>query len=231
MKDILKNNLPKIFVAFLLIAIGVIGRLTFDKLLPSSPSIYLNINGITQPLFMMDLFFIVAIITILSAMLLKSYYVFLVPISVLLISDLILGNNFIFLFTWSGFAMVGLVFYMLKTKNKFTIKNTPLLFGASIGSVLLYDIWTNFGTWLGGTTWGYSYTLEGLALCYTAGLPFMLWHILSTTIAFGLIVLPILYVKEKEIIKIEHSFEPIEKPVALSLLAITMVLSVIFVLV
>ena len=143
MKDIIKNNLPKIFVAFLLIAIGVIGRLTLTELLPSSPSIYLNLNGITQPLFMMDLFFIVAIITILSALFLKSYYVFIVPVAVLLITDMILGNNLIFLFTWSGFAMIGLMFYLLKSKDKFTLKNTPLLFGTGIGSILLYDLWTN----------------------------------------------------------------------------------------
>lgn len=227
MKDIIRNNLPKIFIAFLLIAIGVIGRLTLSNLLPESPSLYLNLNGLTQPLFMMDLFFVVAIVTILSALFLKSYYVFIVPVSVLLITDLILGNNYIFLFTWSGIVMVGLLFYFLKSKNKFTIKKTPLLLGTGVGSVLLYDIWTNFGCFLG---W-YPHTINGLSMCFTVALPFMMWHLLSTTIAFSLIVLPILYIKEKELLTIDYSVKPIEKPVALSLLAITMVLSVVFVLV
>ncbi len=227
MKDVIKDNIPKMFIAFLLIVTGVIGRLTLSKLLPSSPSIYLNLNGLSQPLFMIDLFFFIAIVTILSALFLKSYYVFFVPLSVLLITDIVLGNNYIFLFTWSGFVVIGLIFYLLKTKNKFTIKKAPLLFGAGIGSVILYDIWTNFGSFLG---W-YPKTISGLTMCYTVALPFMLWHILSTTISFGLIVLPILYIKEKEIIKIEYTTQPIEKPVALSLLAITMVLSVVFVLV
>ncbi len=231
MKDIIKTNLPKIFVAFLLIAIGVIGRLTLSELLPGSPSIYLNLNGMTQQLFMMDLFFIVAIVTILSALFLKSYYVFIVPVSVLLITDLIIGNNFIFLFTWSGFIIIGLVFYLLKAKNKFTIKKTPLLFGTSIGSILLYDIWTNFGTWLGGSAWGYTYSLEGLSLCYTVAIPFMLWHLLSTTVAFALIVLPILYIKENKLISIDSKIQPIEKPVSLGLLLTTMILSIVFVLV
>jgi len=227
MKDIIENNLPKILIASLLIIIGVIGRLTLFELLPKSPSIYLNLNGITQPLFMMDLFFIIAIIAILSGLLLNSYYAFFIPLSVMAITDLIIGNNFIFIFTWSGFAMIGVIFYLIKSKNKFTIKNTPFLFGASIGTILLYDLWTNFGSFLGV----YPKTLTGLTLCYTVAIPFTLWHMLSTTIAFGLIVLPILYIKEKELIKIDYSVKPIEKQVTLSLLVVTMILSVVFVLV
>ncbi len=226
MKEIIKDNIPKMFIAFLLIVVGIIGRLTLSKLLPNSPSIYLNLNGMSQPLFMIDLFFLIAIVTILSALFLKSYYIFLVPLLVLLITDIILGNNYIFLFTWSGFALIGLIFYVLKSKNKFTIKKTPLLFGTSIGSVILYDIWTNLGCYLG---W-YLHTIEGLSMCFTVALPFMLWHILSTTVAFALIVLPVLYIKEKELIKIDGTVKPIEKPVALSLLSVTMVLSILFVL-
>ena len=224
MKDIIKDNIPKMFIAFLLILVGVIGRLTLSKLLPSSPSLYLNLNGMSQPLFMIDLFFLMAIVTILSALFLKSYHVFFVPLSVLLITDIILGNNYIFLFTWSGFVVIGLLFYLLKSKNKFTIKKTPLLFGTSIGSVLLYDTWTNLGCYIG---W-YPHTIEGLSMCFTVALPFMLWHILSTTVAFALIVLPVLYIKEKELIKIDCTVKPIEKPVALSLLSVTMVLSILF---
>lgn len=227
MKEIIKDNIPKILAASLLIAIGVIGRLTLSELLPNSPSIYITLNGITQPLFMMDLFFIVAIVAILSALFLNIYFAFFIPFSVMAITDVIIGNNFILIFTWSGFAMIGVLFYLLKSKNKFTIKKTPLLFGASIGTVLLYDLWTNFGSFLGG----YPKTLNGLTLCYTVAIPFTLWHILSTTVAFGVIVLPILYIKEKELIKIDYSVKPIEKPVTLSLLMVTMILSVLFVLV
>ncbi len=227
MKDIIENNLPKIFVAFLLILIGVLGRITLTELLPASPSIYLNLNGITQPLFMMDLFFLIAVISILSGLILGGVYTFLVPISAMAISDVILGNNWILLFTWSGFAIIGLLFFALKSKNKFTVKKTPLLFGTSIGSVLLYDLWTNFGSYLG---W-YPHTMNGLTLCFTVALPFMLWHLLSTTIAFALIVMPILYLKEKEIINFKYAINPIEKPIALSLLTVIMILSVMLALV
>ena len=211
MKDIIKNNIQKIFTASILIFLGVVGRLTFTKFLPSSPSIYITVNGITQPMFMMDLFFIIAIVTILAGLLLKGYYVFLVPLSIMLITDIILGNSYIFIFTWSGFALIGLIFYILKIKNKITTRRTPLIFVAGIGSVLLYDLWTNFGCWLG---W-YPHNLSGLYLCYTLAIPFTLWHLLSTTIAITIIVLPILYLKEHKIIKSDRSKKTTEKSVSI----------------
>ena len=191
----LSEEKDRILVAITLIIFGVIGRLSFYKFLPSTPHLYITLNGITQPLFMMDLFFLIAIISILSGLLLKSYYVFIVPLSIMFITDVIIGNNYIFLFTWSGFAMIGLIGYILKIKNKFTIQKTPLIFGASIGSVLLYDLWTNFGCWLG---W-YPHTFNGLAVCYTVAIPFMLWHLLSTTLTLTIILLPLIYLKEHKL--------------------------------
>jgi len=222
MIEIVKNNISKIVTASVLIVLGVVGRLTLSELLPSSPSFYITLNGITQPMFMMDLFFLIAIISILSGLLLKSYYVFIVPLSIMFITDVIIGNNYIFLFTWSGFAMIGLIGYILKIKNKFTMQKTPLIFGAGIGSVLLYDLWTNFGCWIG---W-YPHNLQGLSLCYTLAIPFTLWHLLSTTIAITVIVLPILYLKEHKFIKLDYSTKPIEKPISISLLAIIMFISI-----
>lgn len=209
MKEKIKNNVSKIFTASLLILLGVVGRLTLTKFLPDSPSIYITLNGITQPMFMMDLFFIIAIISILAGILLKGYYVFLVPLSIMLITDIILGNSYIFIFTWSGFALIGLIFYILKIKNKITTRRTPMIFGAGIGSILLYDLWTNFGCWLG---W-YPHNMSGLTLCYTFALPFTLWHLLSTTIAITIIVLPIVYLNEHKLIKSDKSIKPVEKPV------------------
>lgn len=229
MREIIKDDfkLPKIFLAILLVAIGVIGRLTLSNFLPESPAIYLTINGITQPLFMMDLFFIVAIIAILSGIFLNRYFALFVPLTAMAISDILIGNNYIFIFTWSGFAIIGVLFYLLKSKNKMTLKKTPLIFGTSIASVLMYDLWTNFGCFLG---W-YPKTIGGLTMCYTVAIPFILWHILSTTIAVGLIVLPILYLKEQKEINLDYSNRLVSKKGTLSLLAVTMILSIVFLLV
>ena len=183
------ENKNRLMLAILLISFGSILRILLHNNLPGSPAIYITINGITQPMFMFDLFFVVAIISIISGLLLGGYYTFIVPISTMIITDLVIGNNWILFFTWSGFAVLGLIGYLLKSKNCLTVKRIPTVLGVGIGGILLYDIWTNFGTWLGG--W-YTHTWEGLVLCYTNGLPFMFWHLLSTTIAMVAIIVPII---------------------------------------
>ncbi|MEF8849097.1 MAG: DUF6580 family putative transport protein [Candidatus Thermoplasmatota archaeon] len=223
MIDIITKNKSKILTALLLITIGITGRLTLSKILPTSPQIYLNIAETTQPLFMMDLFFLIAIISLLSGLILGSYYAFIIPITVMTITDVIMGNNYILLFTWSGFAMIGIIGYILKTKNKFKINKTPTLFAAGIGSILLYDLWTNFGSWLG---W-YPHTIQGLTTCYIVSLPFTLWHILSTTIAMTLTIIPITYLKEKQIFNLDYTVKRKEKPITAALLASIMILSII----
>ncbi|RLF33956.1 MAG: hypothetical protein DRN16_00825 [Thermoplasmata archaeon] len=216
-------NKNRMMLGVLLIAIGVILRLLLHKNLPSSPSIYITINGITQNMFMLDLFFVVAIISILSGLLLGGYYTFIVPISVMIITDVIIGNNWILLFTWSGFALLGIIGYLLKTSNSLTVEKIPRVLGAGVGGILLYDIWTNFGTWLGG--W-YTHTFEGLVLCYTYALPFMFWHLLSTTITLTLVIVPIIYLKEHKITLPEYTVKPFEKHTSIAALALLLILSV-----
>jgi hypothetical protein len=142
----------------------------------------------------------------------------------MMITDIILGNNWILLFTWSGFALLGLIGYILKTKKSLTIRYVPRILGAGIGSILLYDIWTNFGTWLGG--W-YSHTWEGFALCYTKALPFMFWHLLSTTIAMMFVIVPIIYLKENKITLPDFQIKPLEKRLSIVVPVILMVLALI----
>ncbi len=225
MIDIIQKNKSKIIIASLLIILGVIGRLTLSELLPSSPALYITIGGVTQPMFMMDLFFLVAVVALLSGLLLGSYYAFIIPMSVMIITDIMIGNNQILLFTWSGFAIIGLIGYILKAKNKFSIQKTPTIIGAGIGSVLLYDLWTNFGCWLG---W-YPHTMEGLSLCYTLALPFTLWHMLSTTIAISVVVLPIAYLRENKLPKLDYTIKSFEKPISALVLAVIMFFSIAFV--
>ena len=189
----IKENRERILAGIILVTIGVLSRITFTNLLSYTPPLYLTLNGITQPLFMLDVFFVVALIAFLSGYLLGGYYSFIIPLSVMIISDVLLGNTFIFLFTWSGFALIGLIGYYLQTKQYKGVRHLPSILGGSIGSILLYDLFTNFGSWLG---W-YPATLQGLATCYTVALPFMLWHLLSTTIALTTVIVPILYLQKK----------------------------------
>ena len=225
------ENKNRIMLATLLIAFGSIIRILLHNNLPGSPSIYITINGITQPMFMLDLFFVVAIISLISGLLLGGYFTFIIPISVMVITDLVIGNNWILLFTWSGFAILGLIGYILKTKKSLTIRHVPRILGAGIGGILLYDLWTNFGTWLGGPSWGYTYTWEGLALCYTKALPFMFWHLLSTTIAMALVIVPLVYLKEHKVTIPEFQVKPLEKRLTIAAPIVLMVLALLSLLV
>ena len=227
MRNIFENK-NRIMLAISLIAIGSIIRILLHNNLPGSPSIYITVNGITQPMFMLDLFFVVALISVISGLLLGGYYTFIVPISTMVITDIVLGNNWILLFTWSGFAVLGLIGYLLKTRNSLTIKRVPRILGVGICGILIYDLWTNFGTWLGG--W-YTHTWEGLALCYTNALPFMFWHLLSTTIAMALVIVPVVYLKEHKLTIPDFQIKPIEKRISIAAPAILMVLALISLLV
>jgi hypothetical protein len=212
----------RITAAFLLIGIGVLGRVFLVNILPDSPSFIFTFNGVTQPLFMIDLFFIVAVVAILSGLILGGIYTFIVPLSVMAITDIILGNNYIFLFTWSGFALMALIGYLLKTKNSFKIKKTPSIIGFSLIGVLFFDIWTNFGCWLG---W-YPHNIEGLSLCFTVALPFMFWHLLSTAVLLTVIILPLTYLNEKELINFNYSINPFEKHVTTLFISVLIFLAI-----
>ncbi len=94
--------------------------------------------------------------------------------------------------------------------------------------ILLYDIWTNFGTWLGG--W-YAYSWEGLILCYTKALPFMFWHLLSTTIAIALVIVPIIYLKENKLKLPEFKIKTMEEKITFSIPILIMVLALLSIIV
>lgn len=180
-------NITKLSLALCLVAVGVAGRLFLSGLLPSTPHLTITLNGITQPLFMMDLFFVVAAVSLFSGLLLGRRYGLLVPLLIMLITDVMLGNTAIFLFTWSGFAFIALLGGYARRHLSSGPAVLPQMAGAGVGAVLLYDLWTNLGCWLG---W-YPHTLDGLAACFTLALPFTLWHLLSTTVLVMAVAVPL----------------------------------------
>ncbi len=189
-KNVLQNNMKdKKLIAIALISIGVIGRIWMRWVLPQAPHFYITLNGISQPVFMIDMFFLIAIISIAAGRYIGNKYAFLIPTTIMAITDIYFGNNWILLFTWSGFAMMTLIGYKTRERNFSTYIGFGLL------SVLAYDAWTNFGTWVG---W-YPHTLHGLILCFTLAIPFTLWHIVSMSIALPLASLPLEHAKIHEI--------------------------------
>jgi len=108
-------SLNRLVIAFLLIFIGVASRIWLHGFLPPAPHIYVNLAGTKQPIFMpADVFFIIAAISLVAGRYLGNYYSFFVPFSIMLITDVFIGNNYIFLFTWSGFAILGCVGYLMQ---------------------------------------------------------------------------------------------------------------------
>ena len=174
----------KLFIGLGLIITGVVSRIWLRGYLPAAPHFYIHLAGATYPIFMIDMFFAIAILSLIAGRYLGKYG-FTVPLSIMAITDLYFGGGAILLFTWTGFIMISFMGYATRRKQFTTY------FGFGILSVIAYDIWTNFGSWL---AW-YPHNLNGLALCYTVAIPFMLWHLLSTMVALPIASAPFEYIK------------------------------------
>lgn len=155
-------NKLKIILATILIIAGVIGRFVLVS--------YVGIPNLE----------IITALALISGIYLGGIYAVIVPLSVIFFSDLIIGNNYIFIFTWTAFAFIGLFGVLYKelritiyqlpiTKNNF-IKRIIEAAGLGIGSSVFFYIYTNFGWWL--MSGMYEYSLSGLIRCYWMAIPF-----------------------------------------------------------
>ena len=92
---------------------------------------------------------------------------FAVPLAAMLLSDLVLGLGHLesLPFIYGAFALIVALGLTLRGRRGVVRIGVAAL----AGSVLFFGL-TNLGVWLGGGL--YPLTLEGLAQCYTAALPF-----------------------------------------------------------
>jgi hypothetical protein len=99
---------------------------------------------------------------------------------IMVISDLILGNTNIFVFTWTGFLIPVLFASNIMTKTKLN----KIFLSTSLGifSNIFFFMWTNFGVWLLDSWRMYPKTITGLITCYINGLPFLKNQIVSSLI-------------------------------------------------
>jgi hypothetical protein len=116
----------------------------------------------------------------------------LVPISVMVISDVALGWHSSALFTYAGMLAATVIGRALL--GQLSIVRVG---GAALLSSLAFFIISNFGVWVGGY---YGYSLDGLVACYVAAIPFFGYSLIgdlgSTAILFGLFVLARRFVGE-----------------------------------
>ncbi len=142
-----------------------------------------------------------------SALVLSSFYFgvkksFLGILTVMVLSDLIIGNTNIFIFTWSGF-LIPAIFLSSTVRNlytKYNILNTEKIFSvltltfSGLSANLFFYFYTNFGVWL-LDSWGmYTKDFQGLMFCYINALPFLKNQIVSSLIFIPIGVLMFEYI-------------------------------------
>ena len=120
-------------------------------------------------------------VALFSGVYFKKRFSFLIPLSIYVISDLILGVSDVSLFCWITIVFIYSLGTLLGKRCSFL---NSLLF--SFLSSILFFLITNFGVWLMG--W-YPQNWQGLIQCYIAALPFfrntLISAILYTAVLFG----------------------------------------------
>ena len=126
------------------------------------------------------------------ALVVSTFYInkktaFILTLATIALSDIILGNTNIFIFTWTGF-LIPIVFLNVFKKLKASVFLGTL---TGVSANIFFFIWTNFGVWA-LDSWGmYPNTLQGLVQSYINGLPFLRYQLISTLIfvPLGLLLL------------------------------------------
>ena len=149
----------KILVALLLIFFGIIGRLLIVEFVKIP-----NLEIITS-------------FSLIGGAMLGGVFTFLVPLGIIAITDMYLGNTFILIFTWSAFAVIGILGFLLRKRKSFNPRFVFEMTGMGIIASLFFYLYTNFGWWL--LSGMYLRTWQGLVHCYIMGLPFLRINLLG----------------------------------------------------
>jgi len=108
---------------------------------------------------------------------------YLVPLFIMVMSDLFLGFHTISIFVYAAFILVSFIGTRTKKPSVFTI----------LLSSISFFIVTNFGVWL----IGYPKTWTGLVECYTLAIPFFRNSLLGDFFYSGVMILGFNYVQKK----------------------------------
>lgn len=179
MVNLKEKDVSKLLIAAIFVMIGVLTRTIFH--------IAPNIEFITS-------------ISLLSGYYLSGKYKFTVPFLTMVITDTIIGNTNVLIFTWSAFLLGGYFGQALKTNPFFdkalgTIKSKPgfdfvkrlgTLEAGGIAFTLFFYLWTNFGVWFLGTM--YPKTAAGLMASYINAIPFLRPQLMGNIIIVPMMV-------------------------------------------
>ena len=126
---------------------------------------------------------LVTMVSIIAALTFGWRAALLVSIGAMAVSDAIIGNMSILVFTWGSFALIGLGAVILRKLNNKPKTQVLASAGFVIASSTLFFVVTNFGVWLQG--W-YPATWAGLITCYQLAIPFY-----RTMLIGNLIMVPV----------------------------------------
>lgn len=147
----------KLITAAILILFGSVGR----YLLKDIP----NVETIT-------------VVSLLAGSLLGGVWTVVVGLAVVATTDMIIGNTSILFYTWSAWAAMGVLGWVLRKREKKPLRHALELTGMGVLGNVFFYLWTNFGVWhIGGL---YPHTLNGLMQSYIMGLPFLKYQLIST---------------------------------------------------
>jgi uncharacterized protein DUF6580 len=121
---------------------------------------------------------LVMLMSVLASMYLGKKWGVALAILVLALSDLVIGNTMIMVFTWSAFGVIAFGGSMIKNWQG----NKKVVAAGSYGlaSAMWFYGYTNLGVWL--VSGMYQKTFEGLIKCYVMGLPFLRIHAVSSVL-------------------------------------------------
>ncbi|MDB5183124.1 MAG: hypothetical protein JWO47_908 [Candidatus Saccharibacteria bacterium] len=96
-----------------------------------------------------------------------------VPLSIMILSDLVIGLHPLIMYTWGSFVLIGIVgsFVYKKYQNRWHLAGL-----GPVASVIFFVV-TNFGVWLQGRM--YEHSFAGLMRCFTMAMPFFRSTLLS----------------------------------------------------
>ncbi len=121
--------------------------------------------------------------SLLASVYLGFRYAILVPFLIMMITDLIIGNTNIFIFTWSAYIIIGLFGYIRLGSSKVSFRNRILqVTGMGFTASLWFYIWTNFGVWFLDSGLMYSKTIPGLIDSYILGIPFFKYNLIGNLV-------------------------------------------------
>lgn len=112
-----------------------------------------------------DNFVPVAAVALFGGAVLPRRLALFVPLSVMVLSDLVIGWHDLVAVTWGSYALIALAasFWLRKVSFGRTVVLT-------LGSALFFFVATNFAVWV--TSGMYPHTWAGLGQCFTMALPF-----------------------------------------------------------